>query len=166
MEKLDPRATWLFFVSFLFQAAIVSFTLVFTGVVMSIRLADTPAYFFVVAALLVIGAPLIAYACAKLTYTFYKFELRDDSFRKEHGVIVKKYIAIPYDRIQNVDISRGIFARLLGLSTLHIQTAGSITFGSYGASSEGVLMGVSKERAEELRDALIERAKNARSQGV
>lgn len=85
-------------------------------------------------------------------------------------MIWKKYVTIPYERIQNVDIYRGIFARILGLSDLQIQTAGmSATVGSYGisgAGAEGRLPGVSQEEAEKLRDELVKRAHGSKNQGV
>ena len=107
---------------------------------------------------------------AKLSYRFYKYELTDDGFRKELGVIYKKYVTIPYDRIQNVDIYRGILARILGLSDLHIQTAGASAqvsrYGWLAGGAEGRLPGLSKEDAEKLRDELIRRAKQPRYQGL
>src|SRR3990167_3650621 len=107
---------------------------------------------------------------AKLTYHFYRYELIDSGFRKESGGIYKKYVTIPYDRIQNVDIHRGILARLLGLSDLNIQTAGfSATVGRYGvggASAEGRLPGTSREVSEQLRDELIQRSRQSKNQGL
>ena len=88
---------------------------------------------------------------AKLTYKFYKYELREDGFRKERGIIWKKYVTIPYDRIQNVDIHRGLVARMLGLSDIRIQTAGA----SKDLLSEGFLPGLSEQVARELRDELL-----------
>lgn len=107
-----------------------------------------------------------AWVWAKLTWHYYRYELREDGFRKEHGVIWKKYVTIPYDRIQNVDIHRGILARLLGLSDLQVQTAGAITAGSYGAFSEGRLPGISRDDAEKMRDDLVSRVRGAKSQGL
>ncbi len=102
------------------------------------------------------------YLWAKLTYKFYKYELTDQGFRKESGVIYKKYVTIPYNRIQNVDIYRGILARLMGLSDLNIQTAGnSASVSRYGAvdyGAEGRLPALSQKEAEHLRDELIRRA--------
>ena len=106
---------------------------------------------------------------SKLAYDAYKYELREDGFRKEYGVIWKKYVTIPYERIQNVDINRGLLARLLGLSDLQIQTAGiSATVSRYGMAgmgAEGRLPGISKDVAEELRDELIKRARG-KNQGL
>ena len=110
---------------------------------------------------------IISFIWSRLMYKYYLYEVRDDGFRKEQGVISKKYTTIPYERIQNDDIYRGLMARILGLSDLHIQTAGaSVSFSKYGAGSEGRLQGLSPEVAEQLRDELIRRAKGNNQQGV
>ncbi len=104
----------------------------------------------------------LIHICAKLSYKNYKYELTEDGFRKELGVLRKKYVTIPYERIQNVDIYRSIIARILGLSDLNIQTAGASGYpgGGRGYGAEGRLPGLSKEDAEQVRDELIHRAKN------
>ena len=113
---------------------------------------------------------IIYFIWAKLTYNSYRYELTDIGFKKESGVIYKKYVTIPYDRIQNVDIYRGILARILGLSDLQIQTAGSSAivsrYGTGGMNAEGVLPGISREVAEQLRDELIQRSRQSRNQGL
>ena len=85
-----------------------------------------------------------------------------NSFKKEYGVIRKKYVSIPYNRIQNVDIYRGIWARFLGLSDLHIQTAGM--GGKIG--TEGRLPGLSKKTAEIIRKKLIKKVTQNKNQGL
>ncbi len=104
----------------------------------------------------------ISFLWAKLSYHYYKYELTDSGFRKERGVITKKYTTIPYDRIQNVDIYRGILSRILGLSTLQIQTAGTGAVGT----AEGTLPGLSIEIAEELREDLIKYTQRSKNQGI
>ncbi len=99
------------------------------------------------------------FVAAKLGYKFYKYELTDMGFRKESGIIWKQYVTIPYDRIQNVDIYRGVLARILGLSDLQIHTAG---VGGV-AMGEGRLPGLSVADAERMRDELIMRAKQSRN---
>lgn len=162
MQQLNPKAVWLFFINSLLGSI---FAFVFLGVWLGFFLSS----FIGVGAVLavfVIFLIVFSYIWAKLTYKFYKYELREDGFRKEHGIIWKKYVTIPYDRIQNVDIYRGLIARLLGLSDLQIQTAGGITAGSYGAFSEGRLPGLTKEVAEQIRDEVIRRARQSRTQGL
>jgi len=113
---------------------------------------------------------VLGYVWAKLSYENYKYELTDDSFRKELGVIYKKYVSIPYERIQNIDIYRGILDRLLGLSNLHVQTAGASSAmnyrGMWRGGAEGKLPGLSKEVAEQLRDELVKRSQGAKGKGL
>ena len=171
MKQLDPKAVWLFFISSVLR---LFWLLILFSIVGSVTLIDylsknlnkTWEISFTFLNWLWIIIPIFLIICfilAKLTYHYYRYEMSELVFKKEHGIIWKKYVSIPYDRIQNVDIYRGVLARLLGLSDLQIQTAGGITAGSYGAFSEGRLMGVSKEEAEKLRDELIQKARSSRT---
>lgn len=104
---------------------------------------------------------VVDYILARLTYHFYNYELGEEALRIERGIIEKRQIFIPYERIQNVDIYRGIFERMLGLSEISIQTAGyGITTEAMGA--EGKLPGLSVEDAEKLREELLQKVKGAK----
>ncbi|TAK58633.1 PH domain-containing protein [Patescibacteria group bacterium] len=173
MKQLDKKAVWLFFLSSVFGSFVLS--MMFTGWVVLIAIEgifDGNWIITLVTWLVLIFLVLIAlsFIWAKLSYHYYRYELTDLGFRKESGVIWKKYVTIPYARIQNVDINRGILARLLGLSDLHIQTAGASAsisrYGMAGISAEGRLPGVSKADAEVLRDELVKRASGSLGQGV
>ena len=177
MKQLDPKAVWLFFISFVLRLFIPIIFLSIWGSAfldgISENLDNGSEFSFGFLNWLWIIIPAFLVLCfvwAKLTYRFYRYELTDAGFRKELGVIYKKYVTIPYDRIQNVDIYRGILARILGLSDLNIQTAGmSATVGRYGISgggSEGRLPALSREVAEQLRDELVQRARQAKNQGL
>lgn len=161
MEKLHPRAVW----SLFFTRIFIWLVLVFFGVVLTIF---SDIFSFDQATLFIISflnwllliffiLLIITYIWAKLTYYFFRYELTNDSLKTEYGIISKTYTSIPYKRIQNVDISRRVIDRFLGLSNLQIYTAG------YGAdTSEGFLPGVEKNQAEIIRDELIKRADNAK----
>lgn len=178
MKQLDPKAVWLFFISLIFRWFVVLLIPAFYLMLLlpaffaSPNATDTPVSFgFLWWLLLIIPALLIFFFIwARLTYRFYRYELMHDGFRKELGVIWKKYVTIPYERIQNVDIYRGIVARILGLSDLHIQTAGASAqysrYGASGLSAEGRLPGLSRQAAEQIRDELIRRAKGSKNQGL
>jgi uncharacterized membrane protein YdbT with pleckstrin-like domain len=165
MNQLHPRAVWLFFTSSLLRLFIVFIVLGLQSILFFSEIEKETSVIAYVGWFLAVMVFLIVllFIWAKLSYRFYKYELTDDGFRKELGVIYKKYVTIPYDRIQNVDIYRGILARLLGLSDLNIQTAGSSNQVSRG---EGRLPGLSREDAEKLRDELIHRAKQSKNQGL
>ncbi len=161
MQQLHPRSVWLFFISFLgrllFLIIILGFSIL--GIVADISEGNNLKLSYVLnwALFIFLLWLILAYIWAKLSYHFYRYELKEEGFRKELGVIWKRYVTIPYDRIQNVDILRGVWARLLGLSDLQIQTAGM----SGVAATEGRLPGLSREVAEELRTELIHRARQS-----
>ena len=99
-------------------------------------------------------------------YKNWKYEFTKDSLKIEKGVIIKKYKSIPYARIQNVDITRGIVARIIGFSTIDIQTAGySMASAQSGGLSEGHIPAVSIKEAEKIRTFLIKKI-SGKKQGL
>jgi len=149
-RKLDPKAVWVFFLNVF--GIIIGLTLIL-GINVWVIFGFRPWVFL----LPLIGIGL-AYGWAVLSYNAYRYELTQEGFKKESGVIWKKYVTIPYERIQNVDIHRGILARMLGLSALQIFTAGM-----GGTKAEGELPGLAPEMAEQLSAELVRRAKSTRS---
>jgi len=106
--------------------------------------------------LLIIIVPLAgAWIWAVLTYNNWGFELRKEGLYMERGVIWKKYSTIPYERIQNIDITRGVIARILGFSTLMVQTAGYSAQPQRGFMAEGFIPGVAESEAIKVRDKLL-----------
>ena len=179
MQQLDPKAVWLFFfntiATVLFAIPAVFILVLFIGsgaslgeLLQNSNISEILLTLLKFWGVVVLLFAVFAYLWARLSYHFYRYELTENSFRKESGIIWKKYVSIPYDRIQNVDIHRGILARILGLSDLQIQTAGvSATvsrFGMRGAGAEGKLPGVSRLEAERLRDELVKRAQGQKVQ--
>lgn len=171
MQNLNPKVVWIFFFQFMFGGIFILFFLsMYTLPMLMMKITDTgdSVSFFLA---LKIALPFIAYlifcfAWAKLTYRFWLYDITEDAYKMEQGVIWKRYVSIPYERIQNVDIHRGVIARLLGLSELRIQTAGfGGQQGRWGAFSEGKLPGIDKEKAEQLREELISKVKG-KKQGL
>lgn len=173
MQKIDPLAVWGFFFRSLPRYIIL---IVFISIWGAAFLSSTnsiyinslnPLLHLPLIITVIIIFLIFLYIWAKLTYHYYGYQLSDIGFKKESGVITKKYVTIPYDRIQNVDINRGLISRILGLSDLLIQTAGSSAvmgrYGALGVGAEGELFGLNKEVAEKLRDELILRAHNSKN---
>lgn len=81
--------------------------------------------------------------------------LREDDLLFRRGIMFERVIAVPYGRLQMVDVTRGPLLRSLGLATLKFVTASAAT---------GVnLPGLRFEDAEALRDRLVELAETRRS---
>lgn len=100
---------------------------------------------------------ILSFIWAWLQYFNYRYELTETSFNKEYGIVHKRYVSIPYEQVQNVDVIRTLADRLVGLSELQVQTAG-MSEGGKSTSAEGILPGLSKYEAENLRNELVHRA--------
>lgn len=170
MQRLDPKAVWLFFFSSVMSCLVLiiisSFWTFGAMVAMRSAIGDGGVALGLLFLVPFVAFLIVCYVWARLSYHYYRYEMTDLGFRKELGVIWKRYVTIPYDRIQNVDIYRGVLARILGLSDLNIQTAGATSGSGRSAFSEGRLPGLSREVAEKLRDELILRARNSKHQGL
>jgi uncharacterized protein len=83
------------------------------------------------------------------------YQLRDDDFVVKRGIMWRRIVAVPYGRMQLVDITRGPLQRALGLCDLKLVTA--------AASSAVVVPGLSEPDAEALRDRLVELAESRRA---
>jgi len=107
---------------------------------------------------------------ARMSYNRWLYEFTHEGLKIEHGIIWKKYTSIPYERVQNVDIRRGILARMLGFSTVEIETAGQSGVSSYryGRSrqykSEGHLPAIDIIGAEKIREFVMKKIKQVHSQ--
>src|SRR3989338_5753744 len=112
--------------------------------------------FFILYIALVIA---IAEIYARMAYKRWLYEFTPINLKIERGIIWKHYSSIPYERVQNVDIHRGILARMLGFSSVMIQTAGFSGYPGrgYGMMSEGFIPAVSEKEAESIREFLMKR---------
>lgn len=93
----------------------------------------------------VLGA---GYAIAR--YLRFEYELTEDTFDVTSGVVARKHREIPIRRVQNLDIGRSLFQRLVGLAVVTVETAG-------GSESEARLKFVGHETARHLQDGIRKR---------
>lgn len=83
------------------------------------------------------------------------YQLRADDFLVRRGIMFQRFAAVPYGRMQLVDINRGPLDRALGLAELKLVTAAS--------ASNVAVPGLPMADAEELRDRLVELAESRRA---
>ncbi len=93
-----------------------------------------------------IGA--VSILAAVLRYYFTVYSLDSQKIVIKTGVVFRQTRTIPLERIQNVELSRGILHQALGLADLKIETAG-------GAKAEGDLSALSVAEAQRLKDVLL-----------
>ena len=175
MDALHPGTKWLFRVRSYW--GIILFVILFIPMIIVPFFADSIyegkasailnsiTIYFLLAIIVLI---LLIEIFIQLAYKNWGYKFTQRELKIEKGVIFKTYKSIPYERIQNVDINRGIIARMAGFSTLNIQTAGYSGgyHGKYGAGtgkSEGYIPGVDVDHAEEIRDWIIKKISHKNS---
>ena len=84
-----------------------------------------------------------------------QYRLRADDLLFRRGIMFQRQVAVPYGRMQLVDITRGPVARALGLADLKFVTA--------AASSAVTVPGLPMEEADRLRDELVALAESRRA---
>jgi membrane protein YdbS with pleckstrin-like domain len=82
------------------------------------------------------------------------YVLRADDLVFRRGILFSRLVAVPYGRMQLVDVNRGPVARLLGLAELRLVTA--------AATSNITIPGLPEPVAAQVRDLLIDRAEERR----
>jgi membrane protein YdbS with pleckstrin-like domain len=81
--------------------------------------------------------------------------MREDDLLIRRGIAWLRFVAVPYGRMQLIDVTRGPVSRWLGLSDLRFVTA--------SASSNVAIPGLPAATADELRDRLIALAETRRA---
>lgn len=85
----------------------------------------------------------------------YGYQLRTDDLVFRRGILWQRMVAVPYGRMQLIDITHGPLDRGFGIAQLKLVTA---------AAATGVTIpGLSQTAAEQLRDTLIAVAETRRT---
>lgn len=174
MKQLHPGAKWLFRITGFFSLL---FMFIFFGIfigsflgamLIAAGLFSLVAGFFFVGVLIFVILLGLVEVYARLSYNYWKYEFLGDQLRIERGIIWKRYSNIPYQRMQNIDITRGVIARICGFSSVNIQTAGysAPVNGGSGMTSEGYIPAVSIEEAEKIREFVIKKITKKKGQGL
>ena len=95
-----------------------------------------------------LGSMIISFGFQVLNWYFYKYRFEDGYLHVKSGVIIKNERSIKQERVQTVNIRRGIIQQLLGLASLQVETAGA------GGESEFNLAAVAYEEAVQIKESL------------
>lgn len=91
-------------------------------------------------------APLYARHCG--------FAVRDHDIHFKNGILWRKQVALPFNRIQHVETEQNPFERLHGLATLKFFTAG-------GGSADMKIPALATHQANDLKALVLEKAGEA-----
>jgi membrane protein YdbS with pleckstrin-like domain len=82
------------------------------------------------------------------------YAFTDRELHVASGWLTRVHTIVPVARVQHIDVSQGPIERGAGVATLSLHTAGT-------ANSLVVLPGITRQRAEEIRDAIRGRISDA-----
>lgn len=150
-QRVSPKYAWADLVLNLMLTLVVA--VVMTAVVLLSDARPSVLVLLIMAAVIVVLFVSSCFAFRRVRAIGYC--LRGDDLLFRRGILFERIVAVPYGRLQLVDVTRGPLLRALGLASLKFVTASAAT---------GVqLPGLRLEEAEALRDRLVELAESRRS---
>jgi len=111
-------------------------------------------YYLVVSLFTLIGFPIV-FTLAYIRFKTLRYRFDDEGIWMGWGLLFRKETTLTYRRIQDIHVTRNIFHRWLGLSTIDVQTAAG------GTGPQMRIEGV--READGLRDFLYERMRGAKA---
>lgn len=91
----------------------------------------------------------VTFAGAAVSWWFTRYRVGDDELRIDSGVLHRRSRRVRLDRIQAIEVQQPLLARIFGMASLAIETAGG------GSDSEVTLAYLSLRRATDLRAHLL-----------
>lgn len=102
-----------------------------------------------IAVLIFAGILGLVIGFAVLSFVFFRYRLFEGSVEVKSGIIFKKHINLPFNRIQNVKIEQPFYYRPFGYASLAFDSGGSL-------NQEARLIALRLENAQHLRKQISE----------
>ncbi len=116
------------------------------GIVVLHLILDLPTWLLVLAIAAVVTLAVLGWLVIGRNTRSWGYAERDEDLYIKHGATFRELIAVPYGRMQFVDITSGPLERAFGIASVRLHTA------SPGTSAR--IPGLPKEEAARLRDSL------------
>ena len=114
--------------------------------VVAALLVDPPAWLVAPALAVVVALVLVCWRWIGLSSRRWGYAERDEDLYITHGALMRRLVAVPYGRMQYVDVQAGPLERAYGIASVHLHTA------SPGTSAR--IPGLPAAEAARLRDRL------------
>lgn len=122
------------------------------GLIAFLTFSDEEIPYLMLAAIIAVPAVLIVYSVIISNLGFPKkgYLLREKDISYKRGLIFYKQISVTFNRVQHVEVSQGILAKMFGLSSVKIFTAG-------GSASDLSIPGLLTGDAQKLKAFISEK---------
>lgn len=144
MTPLDPRQ-----IKVLRARALIA-TALLTGIAVAICLGPlraTPIPLGLLPGTVAAIGLLASFTLPRRRYRAWGYREEEDELHVRHGLLIRAQTAVPFARVQHIDLAQGPIERRHGLARLILHTAGT-----RGASIP--LPGLAREEAEAMRDRI------------
>ena len=101
------------------------------------------------AGLLAVMGGLAAWWLPRANYRHWRYQVAEDALELRHGVVRRIHSAIPYFRVQHIDVAQGPVERAVGLARLVVHTA--------SAGTDATIPGIAADDADGLRRLILAR---------
>jgi membrane protein YdbS with pleckstrin-like domain len=149
-QRVSPRYLWVDLVGSLIGTIVLTAA---ASIPFWLTAFSLPGLLAIPAVVLVTGLIIAGFVPRRVRAIGYR--LRDDDFLVRRGIMFQRFAAVPYGRMQLVDINRGPLDRALGLAEVKLVTAAS--------ASNVAVPGLPLADAEALRDRLVDLAESRRA---
>lgn len=102
------------------------------------------------AGLLAVAGAVAAWWVPRARYRHWRYQVASDALELRHGIVRRVHSAIPYFRVQHIDVAQGPVERAVGLARLILHTA--------SAGTDATIPGIAAGDAEGLRRLILARA--------
>ena len=106
---------------------------------------------------IIFGVAFFVLLTAWLEYQHYGIILEPEDFRVKRGVISQQEKGVPYRRIKEVNLDRGMFEQMFGMSNIVITLLGEGEGQSFNDESEIILPLIEQETAQEIQNYILEK---------
>jgi len=149
--RVSSRLTWYRRVQVLISAVL----LMVAGAFLATRSLGTAGG--VVVLVVVLAGAIVAWLLVEFNCRSWGYAEQADEFLMTHGVLVRRFLMVPYGRMQLVDVNSNVLQQWFGIATVRLYTA--------AATTDARLPGITVAEAERLRDRLVAKSE-ARSMGL
>jgi uncharacterized protein len=111
---------------------------------------NVPRWLPIAGAILTLAVALAQSVYVGRRFRSWRVDFTADALQIHRGIAWRQSTAIPYHRIQQIDIEQGPLQRRFNLVSLRLRTA--------SAGSDGHVPGLTRDDAEALRTTLLQRA--------
>jgi membrane protein YdbS with pleckstrin-like domain len=112
--------------------------------------ADVPGPPGLAAGLLAVAGGVAAWWLPRARHSHWRYQVAADALELRHGILKRVHSAIPYFRVQHIDVAQGPVERAVGLARLIVHTA--------SAGTDATIPGIAAGDAESLRRLILTRA--------